>query len=273
MTAPKTDNQLHDSYPHIMRVQRFLARAGVASRRGAEALMSAGRVSVNGQITSELGSKVDVDRDIVEVDGERVVLAKGPVYLMLYKPKGYLTTMSDPQGRHCVAELVPTSEHPGLFPVGRLDYDTTGLLLFTTDGDLGQALLHPFHHVAKTYIALVDGVVKDRELEPLRKGIMLDDGPCQPAPCSLLGEDDARNPFGSSPRHTSLVEITLREGRKNQVKRMLGRIGHPVLELHRPQFGPLQLFDVAPGAWRYLDDNEVKVLCSAAGLDTRQAFL
>lgn len=273
MTAPKTDSESNASYPHVMRVQRFLARAGVASRRGSEALMTAGRVTVNGEVARELGTKVDIDRDIVEVDGKRVALATRPVYLMLNKPKGYLTTMSDPQGRSCVAELIPITEHPGLFPVGRLDYDTTGLLLFTTDGDLGQALLHPSHHVEKTYIALVDGVVRDRELEPLRKGIVLDDGPCQPAPCSLLRDDDDRNPFGARSRQTTLVIITLREGRKNQVKRMLGRIGHPVLELHRPQFGPLQLFGVAPGAWRYLDDNEVTVLRSAAGLDSRQAFL
>ena len=147
------------TYPHTMRLQRFLARAGVASRRGSEALMTAGRVTVNGQVACELGTKVDVDRDVVEVDGQRVKLDGGAVYLMLNKPAGYLTTMSDPHGRPCVAELVPTSAHPGLFPVGRLDLDTTGLLLFTTDGDLGQALLHPSHHVEKVYVARVDGWV------------------------------------------------------------------------------------------------------------------
>ena len=139
--APATDAQ--PVYPHTMRLQRFLARAGVASRRGSEDLMTAGRVTVNGQVATELGTKVDVDRDHIEVDGMPVKLNQGAVYLMLYKPTGFLTTMSDPQERPCVADLVPRDRFPGLFPVGRLDRDTTGLLLFTTDGDLSQDLLHP----------------------------------------------------------------------------------------------------------------------------------
>lgn len=241
-------------HPRTMRLQRFLARAGVASRRGSEALMTAGRVTVNGVVATELGTKVDTDVDVVEVDGVRVRWSDDPVYLMLNKPAGYVTTMSDPQGRPCVAELVPSAEHPGLFPVGRLDFDTTGLLLFTTDGDLGHALLHPSHHVEKTYIALVDGAVRDGELEPLRRGIMLDDGPCQPAPAQVLERRGG----------TTVVEITLREGRKNQVKRMLGAIGHPVLELHRPTFGPLELTGVEEGSWRYLTDAEIHSLRRAA---------
>ena len=172
-----TSAESGQGHPHTMRLQRFLARAGVASRRGSEALMTAGRVTVNGVVATELGTKVDTDVDIVEVDGVRVRWSDEPVYLMLNKPAGYLTTMSDPQGRPCVAELVPVAEHPGLFPVGRLDFDTTGLLLFTTDGDLGHALLHPSHHVKKTYIALVDGAMHDDELAPLRRGIVLDDLP------------------------------------------------------------------------------------------------
>ena len=152
-----------------MRLQRFLARAGAASRRGSENLMTAGRVRVNGVVVTELGAKVDPLVDEVTLDGVPVRLAERPVYVMLNKPKGYLTTMSDPQGRHCVAELAPVAQHPGLFPVGRLDKDTTGLLLFTTDGTLAQNLLHPSRHVSKRYVALVDGVVRDRELEPLRK--------------------------------------------------------------------------------------------------------
>ena len=145
-----------------MRLQRFLARAGVASRRGSENLMTAGRVTVNGKVASELGTKVDVECDVIAVDGHVVKLAERPVYLMLHKPAGYLTTMSDTKGRPCVAELVPTDLHPGLFPVGRLDLDTTGLLLFTTDGDLAHELLHPSRHVEKTYIAHVDGRVTGR---------------------------------------------------------------------------------------------------------------
>lgn len=255
MTEPEV------AYPHTMRLQRFLARAGVASRRGSENLMTAGRVTVNGQVASELGTKVDVDRDVVAVDGCRVELAAGPVYLMLNKPAGYLTTMSDPQGRPTVAELVPTSTYPGLFPVGRLDFDTTGLLLFTTDGDLGQALLHPSHHVDKTYVAHVDGRVTGKDLEPLCRGIVLDDGPCQPARCRVLkpGQALCVCPQGI-PRGTSVVEVTIHEGRKNQVKRMLSAVGHPVLALHRPRFGSLRLGDLAPGAWRLLTAQEVDSL-------------
>ena len=167
--VPNADTHESDAqpvYPHTMRLQRFLARAGVASRRGSEDLMTAGRVTVNGQVATELGTKVDVDRDHIEVDGMPVKLNQGAVYLMLYKPTGYLTTMSDPQERPCVADLVPRDRFPGLFPVGRLDRDTTGLLLFTTDGDLSQDLLHPSKHVYKTYQALVDGHLTDRDLEP-----------------------------------------------------------------------------------------------------------
>lgn len=244
-----------------MRLQRFLARAGVASRRGSEDLMTAGRVRVNGVVCTELGTKVDPAVDAVTVDGIPVALGVGATYLMLNKPAGYLTTMSDPQRRACVAELVPREQYPGLFPVGRLDKDTTGLLLFTTDGDLAQALLHPSHHVWKTYVALVDGVLRDADLEPLRHGITLDDGPCAPARCRLLDDNDAKAvcPYGI-PSGTTAVEVIIHEGRKNQVKRMLSRIGHPVLRLHRARFGALELNGVDEGAWRMLASDEVAAL-------------
>ena len=248
-------------YPHTMRLQRYLARAGIASRRGSEDLMTAGRVTVNGEVKCELGTKVDVDRDHVEVDGIPVTLESGATYIMLYKPSGYLTTMSDPQGRPCVAELVPRDRYPGLFPVGRLDRDTTGLLLFTTDGDLAQDLLHPSKHVYKTYLALVDGEMTDRELEPLRHGITLDDGICQPAICRIISAHEAIDvaPQGVKPG-TTAVEVIIREGRKNQVKRMLGKIHHPVIRLHRSNFGGLELSDVAKGSWRHLTEREVGLL-------------
>lgn len=244
-----------------MRLQRFLARAGVASRRGSEDLMTAGRVSVNGVVVRELGSKVDPSCDVIAVDGREVSLSEGAAYLMLNKPAGYITTMKDPQGRPCVASIVPTDRYPGLFPVGRLDRDTTGLLLFTTDGDLAQSLLHPSFHVDKTYYALVDGDVRDRELEPLRRGIELDDGPCQPARCEIVGGEEAATvaPNGVA-AHTTAVRITIHEGRKNQVKRMMGKIHHPVLKLHRSTFGPLALTDVAPGSWRLLTPTEQSAL-------------
>ena len=248
-------------YPRTMRLQRFLARSGVASRRGSEDLMTAGRVTVNGMVVTELGTKVDTDTDVVEVDGKRVQWNDGATYLMLYKPTGYLTTMSDPQGRPCVADLVPTQTYPGLFPVGRLDKDTTGLLLFTTDGDLSQNLLHPSRHVYKTYLALVDGDMDNRELDPLRKGVELDDGPCQPALCRIISAREAQDvaPQGVK-RGTTAVEVIIREGRKNQVKRMLGKIHHPVLRLHRSDFGGLKLSNVKKGSWRLLTAQEIDVL-------------
>lgn len=245
-----------------MRLQRFLARAGVASRRGSEDLMTAGRVTVNGKVVTELGSKVDPACDEVRVDGRLIARSQQPAYLMLYKPAGYLTTMKDPQGRRCVSELVPTTRFPGLYPVGRLDKDTTGLLLFTTDGDLGQKLLHPSRHVVKTYIASVDGYVRDHELDPLRKGVVLDDGPCKPALARVLDADEPGIPEGFSvgERGTSLVEIKISEGRKHQVKRMLGSIHHPVLQLHRSSFGPLHLDGIEPGCWRELTSAEIAEL-------------
>ena len=258
-----TDIRVHERDERLvpMRLQRFLARAGVASRRGSEDLMTAGRVRVNGTVCTELGTKVDPAVDAVTVDGVPVALGAGATYLMLNKPAGYLTTMSDPQARACVASLVPREQYPGLFPVGRLDKDTTGLLLFTTDGDLAQALLHPSHHVWKTYVALVDGTLRDRDLEPLRNGITLDDGPCAPARCRVLSEDGARPvcPYGI-PSGTTAVEIVIHEGRKNQVKRMLSRIGHPVLRLHRSRFGSLELTGVEEGSWRLLTSPEIESL-------------
>ena len=243
--------------PFPMRLQKFLARAGVASRRGSEDLMTAGRVSVNGQVVTELGSKVDPKVDVVCVDGHEVHLEDGSVYIMLYKPKGYLTTMDDPQGRPCVAQLVPRNRYPGLYPVGRLDKDTTGLLLFTTDGDMGQHLLHPKHHVDKTYQAHVDGVPDEVDLARLCGGIMLDDGLTAQAQVRLVAERSD----GSSD-----IELIIHEGRKRQVKRMCSAVHHPVLDLHRSSFGPLVLSDVNEGCWRLLTDDEIASLRDVAGL-------
>lgn len=256
-----------EDHPWTMRLQRFLARAGVASRRGSEDLITAGRVSVNGAVVTELGTKVTLGVDEVAVDGRSVTMGEGPIYLMLDKPAGYLTTMADPQGRPCVAELVPRERFPGLFPVGRLDKDTTGLLLFTTDGDTGNRLLHPSFHVPKRYLALVDGRLADEELEPLRQGITLDDGPCRPAPCAIVERACA---YALWPDEAQAIEdgtvtpvsIELREGRKNQVKRMFGAIHHPVIRLHRDRMGPLTLGKLAEGAWRELKQEEVAALKS-----------
>ena len=242
-----------------MRLQRFLARAGVASRRGSENLMTAGRVTVNGRVTSELGSKVDPLVDVVAVDGVEVRLSDGYAYLVLNKPMGYLSTMRDPQGRPCVERLVPTKRFPGLFPVGRLDFDTTGLLLFTTNGDAAQRMLHPSMHVWKHYVALVRGVPTAEQLERLRRGVMLDDGPAQPAEAKLLRRSDPLAlpvaPEGVPYGH-AVVGLRIHEGKKHQVKRMLKAVGHDVVRLHRDEFGPIALGEVASGCWRELTAEE-----------------
>ena len=236
-----------------MRLQRFLARAGVASRRGSEKLMSAGRVTVNGVVATEMGQKVDPLADEVRLDGEIVVPADGPVYLALHKPPGYMTTMSDPEGRRTVADLFPDDAPPGLFPVGRLDFDTEGLLLLTTDGDLAHRLMHPRHHVEKTYFAWVDGTPDSSDLDALSGGIELEDGPTSDATAKVVREEAGG----------SVVELVIHEGRKWQVRRMLSAVGHPVKRLVRIAFGPVGLDGLEPGTTRALTETEVERLRSS----------
>lgn len=240
-----------------MRLQRFLARAGIASRRGSEDLMSAGRVQVNGVTVSGLGAKVTPLLDTVTVDGVKVEFTSGPVHLMLNKPFEVMTTMKDPQGRATVSDLVPADEYPGLFPVGRLDYETTGMLLFTTDGELSHRLLHPTRKVPKTYVAAVDGHPGQVALKHLREGVRLDDGQTAPADVRVLERRD----------DSALMEIVLREGRKRQVRRMFSAVGHPVRALHRRAFGPVELGLLGTGEWRHLDSVEIESLRRAVGMD------
>jgi len=236
-----------------MRLQKFLARAGVASRRGSEDLMTAGRVAVNGEIVTALGAKVDPKTDVVAVDGKVVHLDDGPRYIALNKPAGYVTTMDDPQGRPTVRELVP-SDVPGLFPVGRLDLDTTGVLLFSTDGELAHKLLHPKYHVAKTYLVHLEGRPGRGDLDRLRSGIQLEDGPTKPAEVRVI----------KTGKGEPVVEITISEGRKRQVKRMFSAICHPVVRLHRVSFGPVSLEGLPEGQWRDLSAEEVAALRGTA---------
>jgi len=263
-----------------MRLQKFLARAGVASRRGSEDLMTAGRVRVNGVAMSELGFKVDPLVDVVEIDGCAVSLADTHTYIMLHKPAGFLTTMDDPHGRPTVKELIPYTKHPGLFPVGRLDFDTTGLLLFMTDGELAHQLLHPSHEVSKRYIVDVDGVFTEEDAELLRTGVMLNDGMTLPAEVEILtpGQDPALNEHhikqlkkpntneraqivaGTLPTVMTGVAISITEGRKRQIKRMCAFVGRPVIRLHRESLGSLTLGDLEPGKWRYLSTQELDLL-------------
>lgn len=234
-----------------MRLSRYLARSGAASRRGSEQLILDGRVSVNGEIIQELGTKVRESVDEVCLDGKPVHVWPSNLTIMLNKPAGYVTTMSDPQGRRTVAELVPTDEHPSLFPVGRLDMDTTGLLLFTTDGELGNALLHPSRNVSKRYIAKLSGGLSKNGLQQLRDGVRLEDGMTAPADVDVLQG-------GSHPT----VAISIHEGRKRQVRRMFKAVGCHVDTLHRESFGPIGLGDLPEGRWRVLEDLEVQRLLS-----------
>lgn len=234
-----------------MRLQRFLARAGVASRRKSEELISSGQVIVNGSVVTELGSKVDPDADVVEFDGNRVQIPHEGIVIMLNKPEGYLTAMADERGGRVVSELVPVDEHPSLFPVGRLDRDTTGLLLFTTDGELGHALLHPSRHVDKSYVAKVSGKVTEAERRQLEDGVQLEDGMTSPARCEVVSVGDDG---------TSVVRLVIHEGRKRQVRRMLKAVGHDVLSLERESFGPLSLGNLPKGSWRELTESECEAL-------------
>ena len=242
-----------------MRLQKFLARAGVASRRGSENLMTAGRVTVNGEVVTELGSKVDPLVDTGAVDGAVVRLADGPVTIMLNKPAGVITTMKAQSDKPIVADLVPTDMYPGLFPIGRLDADTTGILLFSTDGELGNNLLHPRYHVDKTYLAHIDGPLDSKQIARLRKGVPLmrkvdgayeQEAVSAPATVDVLRE----SPNGAD------VRLTIHEGRYHQVKRMFEAVGRKVLALHRETFGPLSLGDLPVGKWRLLSDDEVRSL-------------
>ena len=268
----------------VMRLQKFLARAGAASRRGSENLMTAGCVTVNGRVVTELGSKVDPRVDEVAVDGIVVRLSDEAVTLALNKPADVVTTMSDPQGRRCVAELVPTDRYPGLYPIGRLDRDTTGLLLFSTDGELGHALLHPKKHVEKRYVALLEGRPSESALKRLRGGIELDDGMTLPAAVELLEGKEAAaalstlvetartvqkaseqyvRELANRSEHRSVASIVVHEGRKRQVRRMFEAIGHPVAALHRTDFGPVSIGDLAPGSWRRIEGEELAALYGA----------
>jgi len=224
-----------------VRLNAYLARAGVASRRGADDLIKAGRVAVNGE-PGQLNTFV-ASRDRVELDGRRVQL-QPLVYVLLHKPAGVVTTARDPRGRRTVIDLVTHSTR--IVPVGRLDADTTGALLLTNDGELAHALAHPRYEVEKVYVAEVEGDLSDEELERLRDGIELDDGLTAPAQARRLG--------------AGRVELLLHEGRKHQVKRMLAAVGHPVTRLHRDRYAGLTLGGLEPGAWRELEPSEVDQL-------------
>ena len=228
-----------------VRLQKVLAAAGVASRREAERLIQSGRVEVNGTVVTALGTRVDPARDRVRVDGEAVGRAETAVHILLFKPKGVLSSVHDPRGRTTVLDLV-RGVRQRVYPVGRLDWDSEGLILLTNDGDLAFRLTHPKNHVPKTYRVKVRGLVGREVLEQVRHGLDLEGRRTLPAPVRRV----------SSQTHTWL-EVVLDEGRKNQIRRVFERLGHPVLKLRRTAIGSLTDRDLKPGEYRMLTAGEV----------------
>ncbi|WP_027363399.1 pseudouridine synthase [Desulfotruncus alcoholivorax] len=231
------------------RLQKFLARTGIASRRHSEEIIAQGRVRVNGKTVTVQGLKIDPFKDRIEVDGKPVGRPEKKIYIVLNKPPGYVTTVQDPRGRRKVTDLLKNVRQR-VYPVGRLDYDTEGLLLLTNDGDLAYAMTHPSHEIPKTYRARVRGVPEDSKLKALARGVVLDDGPTAPARVRLLGVKG----------EDGLIEITIHEGRNRQVRRMCEHIGHPVISLRRVSIGPLTIGGLKPGEYRTLGFKEVSRL-------------
>jgi 23S rRNA pseudouridine2605 synthase len=238
------------------RIQKILSAAGIASRRAAEEIILEGRVRVNGKVVSELGAKADPDRDHIKVDGKLINPKQPKAYIMLNKPAGFVTTMSDPEGRPIVANLLK-GVRVRVYPVGRLDYDTEGLLLLTNDGDLAHLVTHPKHELPKTYLVKVKGFLEDRHVEMLEEGVFLKDGKTAPARVRKLRKEESN----------SWVEITIHEGRKRQVRRMIDHTGHSVIKLKRTRVGSLSLGDLPVGMYRHLTLDEVQGLRQMAMQD------
>jgi 23S rRNA pseudouridine2605 synthase len=234
-----------------VRLQKLLSAAGVASRRASEQLILEGRVSVNGQTVRELGTRARPDDDI-RVDGRRIRTEVRQRYILLNKPRGYVTTRDDPQGRPTVIDLLGR-DAGYIYPVGRLDYDSEGLLLLTTDGALAERLTHPRHEVERVYEAIVAGVPDDEAIERLRKGVFIDGR--RTAPSEVTRGHTVKAGGG-----TTHLTITLREGRNRQVRKMCAAVGHPVRSLVRVRMGPLTLGRMRPGEWRELTPREVRAL-------------
>jgi 23S rRNA pseudouridine2605 synthase len=240
----------------LERLQKILATAGVASRRKAEEIITAGRVSVNGVVVTELGTKADSDSDEIKVDGTPLKKCGAPLYFMLHKPKGYVTTVSDPEGRATVMDLLPKNIGR-VYPVGRLDYGSEGLLVMTNDGDLAQLLMKAGSHVPKTYLVKVSGRPTEKDIAKLRSGISipLEDGRrIKTSPAKIRLAENTPNPW---------YEIILIEGRNRQIRRMFKEVGFDVEKIKRVQLGPLKL-DVEPGKFRPLTIREVAALKAAA---------
>lgn len=237
-----------------MRLAKFLAHAGIASRRQCEELLREGQVKVNGSIVTEMGFQVDPAIDLIEFAGEIVKNEQSAVYLLLNKPPGYICSANDPQGRPTVLELVKNIDQR-IYPVGRLDFDTSGLIILSNDGDFANLMIHPRYKIEKCYEAWVQGNVKDKELLHIRKGMVLEDGPTAPAESTILRRE----------ANQSLIEVRIHEGRKRQVKRMCAAIGHPVISLQRTKIAFLSINGLREGQYRHLSLTEVAALKECAG--------
>jgi pseudouridine synthase len=238
--------------PEGIRLQKVLAAAGVASRRAVEEMIVKGRIKVNGKVVKELGTRIDPELDNVWVDNRPIQLDPDRVYLAFNKPKGVVSTMADENGRPCLADYFVGFER--VFNVGRLDADTTGLILMTNDGEMANQLAHPSYGVEKLYVAKVRGKITRVEMQKLKDGVKLEDGLAQADSARVIDQSE----------QTSLVEVVLHSGKNRVVRRMFEEIGFPVLELTRKSFGPLRLANLKPGQFRELSKLEVSMLMEAA---------
>jgi len=232
-----------------MRLQKFISMAGVASRRKAEEIILKGKVKVNGKIVKELGTKVDPNKYIVTIDGKRINIADKNVYIMLYKPEGYVTTLWDEFNRPKVIDLIKGIDER-IYPVGRLDYNTSGLLLLTNDGELANKITHPKNQLKKTYIALVKGIPKGQDIIKFEKGLDIGGYITAPAKLKILKKY----------KDFSKVKIVIHEGKNRQIRKMMEKLGYPVIKLERIKIGELNLKGLKKGEWRYLTDDEIAYL-------------
>ena len=243
----------------MIRIQKVIAAAGISSRRAAEQFVLQGRIMVNGQVIHALGTKVDPERDHIRVDGKRIPNPQPKMYMMLHKPQGCVSTLHDPQGRKTIKDCLRASA-VRIYPVGRLDFNSEGLLLLTNDGDFAARLLHPGSHIPRTYAAKLSGILSDEVVNELQRGVMLDDG--MTAPCRI----DKRKKLSTN----SWIEITLYEGKRRQVRRMMERAGCSVIRLKRIGFGPLRLGTLPLGGTRPLTPEEMTRLRNALARSSKR---
>ncbi|TJX16262.1 rRNA pseudouridine synthase [Tissierella creatinini] len=234
-----------------MRLQKYMALSGVASRRKSEEMIKEGRVKVNNRVITELGTIIDPRADKIIVDDKNIMLETNKVYIMLNKPVGYVSSLKDEKGRRVVTDLIE-GVRERIYPVGRLDADTTGLLLLSNDGDLAYKLTHPSNKVDKKYIAIVEGVPNKKELDTLRNGVFIDGKKTHPAKVKISKRYDT----------DSILDIVIHEGRNRQVKKMCEAVGHPVKKLKRVSIGEIELGGLNIGNWRFLNDEEIEYLMS-----------